>query len=143
MGTISDRATKEEPNRNLASIRPSFIVNDLHTSIAYYRERLGFQLDFQGQDDGPFWAGVSRDGIGIMLKAIAPDVPPCPNHTRHEWAPPDAHVYSVDPDSLFAEFNRRGASFTKELSFIDEGLWGFEIADADGYVLAFYQLRAN
>jgi len=29
----------------------------------------------------------------------------------------------------------------KELSFIDEGLWGFEIADADGYVLAFFRLR--
>ena len=25
--------------------------------------------------------------------------------------------------------------------FIDEGLWGFEIADADGYVLAFCQAR--
>lgn len=29
----------------------------------------------------------------------------------------------------------------KELSFIDDGRWGFEIADADGYVLAFFQLR--
>jgi len=76
-------------------------VKDLQTSITYYRERLGFQLDFQGPDDGPFWAGVSRDGIGIMLKAIAPDVLPCPNHTRHEWAPPDAHIYSMDPDALF------------------------------------------
>jgi hypothetical protein len=30
----------EEANRNLASIRPSFIVKDLQTSITYYRERL-------------------------------------------------------------------------------------------------------
>ena len=133
--------TSEEANRNLASIRPSFIVKDLQTSITYYRERLGFQLDFQGPDGGPFWAGVSRDGIGIMLKAIAPDVLPCPNHTRHEWAPPDAHIYSMDPDALSDEFSRRGASFVKKLSFIDEGLWGFAITDADGYVLAFYQLR--
>jgi hypothetical protein len=29
----------------------------------------------------------------------------------------------------------------QELSFIDDGLWGFEITDADGYVLAFFQLR--
>ena len=29
----------------------------------------------------------------------------------------------------------------KELSFIDEGLSGFEITDADGYVLAFFQVR--
>ncbi len=137
----ANRAKNEEANRNLASIRPSFIVKDLQTSIDYYCERLGFQLDFQGPDGGPFWAGVSRDGIGIMLKAVAPDVAPLPNHTRHEWAPPDAHIYSMDPDALFDEFSRRGASFVKKLSFVEEGLWGFAITDADGYVLVFYQLR--
>jgi catechol 2,3-dioxygenase-like lactoylglutathione lyase family enzyme len=124
-----------------SSIRPSFIVKDLQTSITYYRERLGFQLDFQGPDEGPFWAGVSRDGIGIMLKAVASDVPPIPNHTRHEWAPPDALIYSTVPDALFEEFSRRGATFVKTLSFVEEGLWGFTISDADGYVLVFYQLR--
>ena len=137
----SSHAKDEGVNRNLASLRPNFIVKDLKTSITYYRERLGFQLDFQGPDGGPFWAGVSRDGIGIMLKAVAPDVLPCPNQTRHEWAPQDAHIYSMDPDALFDEFSRRGASFVKELSFIDDGLWGFEVTDADGYVLAFFQLR--
>src|SRR5262252_276902 len=120
----ANHAKEAQAKRNLASIRPSFIVKDLQTSIAYYRERLGFQLDFEGPDDGPFWAGVSRDGIGIMLKAVAPDVLPCPNHSRHEWAPPDAHIYSTDPDALFDEFNRRGASFLRRLSFIDQGLWG-------------------
>ncbi len=87
------------------------------------------------------YAGVSRDGIGIMLKAILPDVLPCPNHTRHEWARWDAYIYTLDPDTLFDEFNQRGVSFVKKLSFIDEGLWGFEITDADGYVLAFFQIR--
>jgi catechol 2,3-dioxygenase-like lactoylglutathione lyase family enzyme len=134
-------AKDEETNRNLMSIRPSFIVKDLQASITYYRERLGFQLDFQGPDEGPFWAGVSRDGIGIMLKAVASDVPPIPNHTRHEWGPSDADIYSMDPDVLFNEFSRRGASFAKKLSFIDEGLWGFAITDADGYVLRFFCLR--
>ena len=139
--TAANGPHSEEASRNLASIRPNFIVKDLQTSITYYRERLGFQLDFQGPDDGPFWAGVSRDGIGIMLKAVAPDVMPCPNHTRHEWAPADANIYSMDPDALFDEFSRRGASFVKKLSFVEKGLWGFAITDADGYVLVFFQLR--
>jgi hypothetical protein len=47
----------------------------------------------------------------------------------------------LDPDALFAELKQRGASFVKELSFIDDGLWGFEVTDADGYVLAFFELR--
>ena len=89
------------------------------------------------------YAGVSRDGIGIMLKAILPDVLPQPNHTRHEWARWDAYIYTIDPDALFDEFSERGASFVKKLSFIDEGLWGFEVTDADGYVLAFFHLRRD
>ena len=137
----ANRTKDEETNRNLMSIRPSFIVKDLQASISCYCERLGFQLDFQGPDGGPFWAGVSRDGIGIMLKAVAPEVLPCPNHTRHEWAPADAHIYSMDPDALFDEFSRRGASIVKKLSFVEEGLWGFAATDADGYLLVFFQLR--
>ena len=138
---VANEPTIERSDRNLASIRPSFIVKDLQASIAYYRDRLGFQLDFQGPDGGPFWAGVSRDGIGFMLKAVAPEVPPIPHHTRHEWAPPDAHIYSMDPDALFDELTRRGASFARKLSFLGAGLWGFEVTDADGYVLAFFRLR--
>ena len=139
--TAANDANREGASRNLASISPFFIVKDLQTSIAYYRERLGFELDFQGPDGGPFWAGVSRDGIGILLKAVAPEVLPCPNHTRHEWAPPDANIYSMDPDALFDEFSRRGASIVKKLSFVEEGLWGFAATDADGYLLVFFQLR--
>ena len=148
MGTNSSDAARngakdQETNRNLASISPFFIVKDLQISISYYIERLGFQLDFKGPDDDPYYAGVSRDGIGIMLKAILPDVLPQPNHTRHEWARWDAYVYTLDPDALFEEFSRRGASFVKKLSFIDEGLWGFEVTDADQYVLAFFRLRGE
>jgi len=133
----------QETSRNLAAIRPNFIVKDLQASIAYYCERLGFQLDFQGPPEGPFWAGVSRDGIGIMFKEVGSEVVPIPNHTRHEWAPSDALIYSMDPDALYDEFKRRGASFVKELGFVEEGLWGFAITDADGYHLVFYQLRDN
>ena len=146
MGTNSTdaasiRGKDEDANRNLVSISPFFIVKDLQVSISYYIERFGFQLDFQGPDDGPYYARVSRDDVGIMLKAIVPDVLPQPNHTRHKWARWDAYIYTLDPDTLFDEFSQRGASFVKQLSFIDEGLWGFEVTDADGYVLAFFHLR--
>ena len=93
----------EGAKRNLASISPFFIVKDLPASIAYYTDRLGFQVDFEGPADDRYYTGVSRDGIGIMLKTIRPDVLPCPNHTRHEWARWDAHIYTLDPDALFDE----------------------------------------
>ncbi|HEV7784513.1 MAG TPA: VOC family protein, partial [Thermoanaerobaculia bacterium] len=129
------------PTKNLVSISPFFIVKDLQASIAFYIERLGFQLDFQGPDQDPYYGRVSRDGIGIMLKAILPDVLPRPNRSRHEWARWDAYIYTLDPEALFDELRQRGVSFVKELSFIDEGLWGFEVTDADGYVLAFFRVR--
>jgi len=139
--TDGNGSTRDVTARNLVSISPFFIVKDLQASIAFYCERLGFQLDFQGPDDGVYYAGVSRDGIGIMLKTILPEVLPCPNHARHESARWDAYIYTRDPDALFEEFKQRGASFVKELSFIDDGLWGFEVTDADGYVLAFFRIR--
>jgi len=138
--TASDPAGEGAP-RNLVSISPFFIVKNLQASIAFYRERLGFQLNFEGPEGDVYYAAVGRDGISIMLKAILPDVLPRPNRTKHPWARWDAYIYTLDPDALFDEFRRRGATFVKELSFIDSGLWGFEIADADGYVLAFFTLR--
>jgi catechol 2,3-dioxygenase-like lactoylglutathione lyase family enzyme len=138
--TDSQRPNPEGVSRNLVSINPFFIVKDLQASISYYIERLGFQLDFQGPDQDPYYGRVSRDGIGIMLKAILPDVLPRPNRSRHEWARWDAYIYTLDPDALFDELRQRGVSFVKELSFIDEGLWGFEVTDADGYVLAFFRV---
>ena len=124
---------------NLVSISPFFIVKDLHTSLSHYVERFGFRLDFEGPADDVYYGHVSRDGIGIMLKSIRPDVLPVPNHVRHECARWDAYIYTLDPDSLFVEFQQRGASFVKELSIIDDGLWGFEVTDADGYVIAFFR----
>ena len=141
--TAADDSHIGDETRNLVSITPFFIVQDLQASIAHYRDRLGFGLDFQGPEDDAYYARVSREGIGIMLKAVAPEVLPRPNHTRHTWARWDAYIYSLDPDTLFEEFRHRGVKFVKELSFIDDGLWGFEVADADGYVLAFFRLRSS
>ena len=128
-------------SKNLVSISPFFIVKELQTSIAYYVERLGFQLEFQGPEGDPYYAGVTREGVTLMLKAIVPEVLPCPNHTRHPWARWDAYVYTLDPDTLYEEFRQRDVTFVKALSFIDDGLWGFELSDADGYVLAFFRLH--
>ena len=128
-------------SKNLVSISPFFIVKDLPTSIAYYVDRLGFELEFRGPEGDPYYAGVTREGVTLMLKAIVPEVLPCPNHTRHPWARWDAYVYTLDPDTLYEEFRQREVSFVKPLSFIDDGLWGFEVSDADGYVLAFFHLR--
>lgn len=84
---------------------------------------------------------MSRDGIGIILKAILPDLLPPPNGTRHEWARWDEYIYTLDPDALVKKFRQRGGSFVTELSFTEEGLWGSEVTDVDRYHLAFAPVR--
>jgi catechol 2,3-dioxygenase-like lactoylglutathione lyase family enzyme len=122
---------------NLTYVAPCFIVSDVNISVAFYIDMLGFETRFIAPDDGPFFAIVGRDQISIMLKAIAPDVKPVPNSTRHPWARFDAYISAADPDTLFEEYRSRGVVFRQGLRNDDDGLRGFEIADADGYVLFF------
>lgn len=122
---------------NLTNIWPFFIVGNLKTSVAFYADKLGFETRFMGPADDPHWAIVGRDEISIMLKAIAPEVKPIPNHTRHEWAPWDAYIAVAEPEKLYEEYQSREVPFHKPLHNNSDDLKGFEVKDADGYVLFF------
>jgi catechol 2,3-dioxygenase-like lactoylglutathione lyase family enzyme len=122
---------------NLSCISPFFIVADLKASVGFYVDKLGFEIRYIGPDDDPFWAIVGRDNISIMLKVIADDIRPIPNHTRHEWARWDAYISTNDPDALFEEYSSAEITFHQPLRNDGDGLRGFEVNDADGYVLFF------
>jgi catechol 2,3-dioxygenase-like lactoylglutathione lyase family enzyme len=117
---------------NLSYIMPCFIVADLKSSVSFYVDKLGFETRYIGPDENPYWAIVGRDKISIMLKAVAPDVKPIPNRTRHEWAPSDAYISVAEPDTLFEEYHLKGVVFSKPIQNNSDNLRGFEIADADG-----------
>ena len=55
----------------------------------------------------------------------------------HGIAAWDAYVYVADPDALAAEFASREVRFFKPLRDNQDNLRGFEIEDADGYILYF------
>jgi len=122
---------------NLVSVSPFFIVADIKTSVAFYVSKLGFQLLHMGPEGDPYWAMVGRGPVSIMLKAIADDIKPVPNHTRHEWAPWDAFVSVTDPDALFEEYRTAGVIFSRPIHDNTDNIRGFELADADGYRLFF------
>jgi catechol 2,3-dioxygenase-like lactoylglutathione lyase family enzyme len=121
----------------LGFVAPFFIVRDVFLSIAFYKDRLGFEVMYLGPDGDPYFAMVKRDGVHLMLKAISPDVQPTPNPTRHPWARWDAYVYTPDPDALADEFASRRVSFLEPIGVNSDQLRGFEVIDADGYVLYF------
>ena len=127
----------------LGFVAPFFIVRDVMSSLAFYRDRLGFEVMFLGPDDDVYYAMLRRDGVRLMLKAITPEVQPTPNPSRHPWARWDAYIYTPDPDTLAEEFASRGLSFHEPLGINSDQLRGFEIMDTDGYVLYFGRPEAD
>lgn len=121
----------------LGYVAPFFIVRDVMVAIAFYRDLLGFEVTFLGPDDDPYFAMLRRDGAWLMLKAITPEVLPTPNSSRHHWARWDAYIHAADPDALAEEFASRGVMFREPLGTNSDSLHGFEVMDADGYVLYF------
>ena len=130
----------------ISGIAPFFIVKNVPVALAFYRDRLGFDITFQGpSDDDIFFGIVQRGAAMIILKSIGVD--PVPNYTRDikqgiaRW---DAYLYVPDPDALAAEFSSRNVEFfttLKDNEDGDDGLLGFEIKDADGYILFFGRPR--
>jgi catechol 2,3-dioxygenase-like lactoylglutathione lyase family enzyme len=123
----------------IAGIAPFFIVRNVPTALAFYHDRLGFDITFQGPEpDDIFFGIVQRDAAMIMLKHVG--VEPLPNHTRGvkqgiaRW---DAYICVPDPDALAAEFASRNVEFFLPLQNNSDNLRGFEVQDADGYILYF------
>ena len=118
---------------------PLFIVRDVPAALAFYRDRLGFKITFQGPEpDDIFFGIVERGNAMFMFKEVG--VEPVPNGTRDigkgiaRW---DAYVHVPDPDALAAEFQSRDVEFFAPLANNDDGLRGFEIRDLNGYIVYF------
>lgn len=126
----------------ITGIAPFFIVKDVPTALRFYRDQLGFDITFQGpSEDDIFFGIVQRGAAMIIVKAIGVD--PVPNYTRDikqgiaRW---DAYLHVPDPDALEAEFMSRKVQIFKSIKDSEngeDGLRGFEIKDADGYILFF------
>src|SRR4051812_11714314 len=129
----------------ISSIAPLFIVKDVPTALAFYRDRLGFQIVFQGPEPNDIFFGIVQRGAAtILLKHIGVD--PVPNYTRdikQGWASLDAYLSVADPDALAAELSSRMVPFFQPLEDGDDVGRGFAVQDADGYVLFFGRPKAN
>lgn len=129
----------------ISGIAPFFIVKNVPTALKFYRDVLGFDIVFQGPSEDDIFFGIVRRGAAmIMLKDIGVD--PIPNYTRDikkgiaRW---DAYLHVPDPDALAVEFASRNVDFFLPLkdTYSEDGLRGFEVKDADGYLLFFGRTR--
>jgi uncharacterized glyoxalase superfamily protein PhnB len=116
----------------LTSIAPQFLVDDLEKALTYYRDALGFSVDFIYES---FYAGVRRGNASIHLKC-APKIKDDRAH-RKQNEHLDVHIEVSGVDALFAELQARGA---KVLRGLEQRPWDckdFYVEDLDGYILAF------
>ena len=111
-------------------------MRDVVSALSFYRDKLGFEITFEGPDVDPFFGIVNRGGAMIMLKDVGVD--PLPNYKREPGARWDAYLSVPDPDTLAAEFASRDVEFSEPLKDTHDGLRGFELKDSDGYVLFFH-----
>ncbi len=125
-------------------IAPCFIVKNVPAALSFYRDRLGFDITFEGPEPNDIFFGIVERGAAmIMFKAVGVD--PVPNYTRDvkkgvmRW---DAYLCVPDPDALAEEFSSRNVEFFVPLKDTHDGLRGFEIKDADGYLLFFGRPRS-
>lgn len=123
----------------IGGVSPCFIVRSVPETLAFYRDRLGFEITFEGPEPNDIFFGIVQRGRSmLMFKAIGAE--PVPNRTRDvgKGKPPwDAYFYVPDPDALADEFESRDVVFSEPLKDNHDNLRGFELKDADGYVLFF------
>src|SRR5512137_1099473 len=104
----------------IRQIAPEFFTTDIPATVAYYKDRLGFECLGTWQDP-PVYAIVARDQHAIHFRCAAPPT-----------ANPDKYA-----DALFAEYAANGVEFTRGLANTPWGSREFVVKDCDGRLLAF------
>jgi len=133
MSTVaSERAVR------LTGIAPQFLVDDLERATAYYRDQLGFEIEFVYES---FYASVTRDGFAIHLKCAPKSAADREQRKQNEHL--DAYIAVCGIRELFIELRTRGAKMLKAL---EERPWGcvdFYVEDPDGNILCFSERNAE
>jgi catechol 2,3-dioxygenase-like lactoylglutathione lyase family enzyme len=122
---------------SFSHIAPVFRVSDLARSLAFYRERLGFELEFQYED---FYASVRRDGCHVHLNCSPPVPRDQAAFERSEHL--DACVVVRNAEALARGFAAAGVTFSVPLRAMPYGT-EFYVRDPDGYILGFVEPAAE
>lgn len=120
--------------RKIVHTRHVLAVTDLALEAAYYKDKLGFDLDFTS----PGWEFLSFGDFKVMLGECSDEMTAAATG-NHSWF---AHALVENIDDVYQEFIERGA---KILSSIEDKSWGireFCIVTPDGHRLVFGQLIA-
>lgn len=107
-----------------------FPVDSVPDTIAWYKENLGFKIDFTWEDPATY-AVISRDEIKIHFTKKEDNFEASKAHTA-------LYIFVFDVDKVFEEFKAKGL-VTGDLLNADYGMRDFDITDLNGFRLTFGQ----
>ena len=114
-------------------IAPQFFTTDVPSTLAYYKDKLGFECLGAWQDP-PVYAIVARDQQAIHFRCAEP---PTANPEKYADELLDAYIFIENADELYAEYASRGVQFTRGLANMPWCSREFVVKDCDGRLLAF------
>jgi uncharacterized glyoxalase superfamily protein PhnB len=114
-------------------IAPQFFTMDIPGTLAYYKDKLGFECLGTWQDP-PVYAIVARDQRTIHFRCAEP---PRANPDKYTDELLDAYLSVEDADTLYAEYAAKGVEFTREIGNTPWQSREFVLKDCDGRLLAF------
>jgi uncharacterized glyoxalase superfamily protein PhnB len=117
----------------IRQIAPQFFSTDIPGTLAYYKDKLGFECLGTWQDP-PVYAIVARDQQRIHFRCAEP---PRANPDKYEDELLDAYLLVKEVDALHAEYAAKGVEFTRELGNTPWGSREFVVKDCDGRLLVF------
>lgn len=125
----------ESGSRHFYGVLPVFLVDDVVQTAQYYRDVLGFQVDFV-YGEPPAYASVSRDDAIINFSRSEP--PGRRNNVARAGAGNgvDALIVVGDVDELYEELRQHGATVVAEPRSQDYGMREFHIEDCNSYRIA-------
>ena len=103
-------------------------VKNVLESLAYYRDKLGFDVAFE-YGKPTFYVGLCSGEVTLHLIA-ADRTPRQPGHGA-------VSIFVDDVDALHDELVKRGAKVLKAPKDYDYGLRDFDVADLDGNMIFF------
>jgi uncharacterized glyoxalase superfamily protein PhnB len=114
-------------------IAPLFFTLDIPATLAYYKEKLGFECLGTWQDP-PVYAIVARDQQVIHFRCAEP---PTANPNKYPDELLDAYLIVEDADALYAEYAAQDVEFTRGVANMPWHSREFVVKDCDGRLLAF------
>jgi len=109
-------------------------VADVPASAEYFRDTLGFSIDFL-HGNPPFYGAVSRDGACLHIKFVHRPVLAVGAEDDADFI--NAFVEVDNLDALYAEYVEAGVTFHQALTTEPWGGRDFVVRDRDGNAVCF------